>query len=678
MGNLIEVLPTDWAERARQELAPKPVEEQIILKMAEAGVIAPSDPIVIDGELHRYKTDGKDKSGWYIFFPDNIVAGSFGDWKSGVELNFCANVGREITASELEDQKRRIALAREARATKKARQHKEVAESVGEIWNKAQPASEKHPYLDRKGIPSHGTKVANDGRLMLPMYNAQGIIMSLEYITGAGEKRRHTNGEVKGNFWCIGAPENTGTIYISEGFANAAVIHEAMNSACFISYGAYNLLAVADFIRSEMPNASIVIVADNDKEGTGQKFADKAVMKSGVSMVLMPEVGKDAWDYHQAGHDLQALLDPPVVEKRPSGTEWSNNFENEPAIINWLVDGWWPEKSLIMVYGASGCGKTYYVLDCALRLAGGVDNWSGNEIDEQRTVLYLAGEDYEGVKGKIVAWRQEHDIYDTHLMVNKEIFDLNTQEGYQHVLDEMDAMGGESPDLIIVDTLHCYNSGEENSADGARPMIINCKRLSEHYDCSVLVVHHTGVAGDRARGTTAWKCNLDAEIMVTATDGGFGASQKKNKKTGKRDEALHFSFKDVAINNWFDRRGRQSMNAIVLPAEAPPEKEKYVKPDKNEGYLKSLKGAWDLGDCELLDGQPYITRPTFIRYCEDVEKISNAHANKKASPSDGNRPIGSLILSGIIERKSHGYVLIDEFISGVWMMANKGKADNGQ
>ena len=359
MGNLTEILPTEWAAKARKDLAPKPVEEQILLKMAEAGVIAPSDPIVIDGELHRYKTDGKDKCGWYIFFPDNIVAGSFGDWKSAVELNFCANVGREITASELEDQKRRIALAREARATEKARQHKEVAESVGEIWNKAQPASEKHPYLDRKGIPSHGTKVASDGRLMLPMYNAQGIIMSLEYITGAGKKSRHPNGQVKGNFWCIGVPENTGTIYITEGFANAAVIHEAMNAACFISYGAFNLPATADFIRSEMPSASIVIVADNDEAGTGKKFADQAVMKSGVSMVLMPEVGKDAWDYHQSGHDLNALLDPPEVEKKNEWLQSFDDFMTDLKPIRWFVKGILPKSSSIMLFGPSGTGNPF-------------------------------------------------------------------------------------------------------------------------------------------------------------------------------------------------------------------------------------------------------------------------------------------------------------------------------
>ena len=646
--------------------------------MAEAGVIAPSDPIVIDGELHRYKTDGKDKSGWYIFFPDNIVAGSFGDWKSAVELNFCANVGREITASELEDQKRRIALAREARATEKARQHKEVAESVGEIWNKAQPASEKHPYLDRKGIPSHGTKVASDGRLMLPMYNAQGIIMSLEYITGAGKKSRHPNGQVKGNFWCIGVPENTGTIYITEGFANAAVIHEAMNAACFISYGAFNLPATADFIRSEMPSASIVIVADNDEAGTGKKFADQAVMKSGVSMVLMPEVGKDAWDYHQSGHDLNALLDPPEVEKKNEWLQSFDDFMTDLKPIRWFVKGILPKSSSIMLFGPSGTGKSFLSIDLMMHIATGRDEWNGRKVRSGR-VAYLAGEGHHGVKMRMALWMQENGRPGDkpRISVSKSALDLDTEQGINFVLKEL-SMLPEPPDLIVIDTLNRFMSGDENSSQDGRSLMNKCDRIRLAYpDSSNVFVHHTGVSGDaqkRGRGSSSILGTLETQICLTPKDDAVEMEMIKTKDTSKSKDKLYFMLKEVGINGLFDEDGDQSTSAIVTPVEAPPEKEEVPKlsraDKKKHGYLVEIEAAWNASGRELHDGKPYVGEMMLREFfAKEYEKkndkaMTSQNLTNKMSESDPKRLLGFLLIEGEMRRTLHGYVVCkDEIIS---------------
>ena len=51
----------------------------------------------------------------------------------------------------------------------------------------------------------------------------------------------------------------------------------------------------------------LVIVADNDASGTGQKYADQASAKYGAR-VVMPPIDGDANDYVSAGHDLKILL----------------------------------------------------------------------------------------------------------------------------------------------------------------------------------------------------------------------------------------------------------------------------------------------------------------------------------------------------------------------------------
>ena len=48
-------------------------------------------------------------------------------------------------------------------------------------------------------------------------------------------------------------------------------------------------------------------------------------------------------------------------------------------------------------------------------------------------------------------------------------------------------------------------------------MLNACNGLMKEFDCSVLLVHHTGVSEEaqhRARGSSAWRGALDVEISV--------------------------------------------------------------------------------------------------------------------------------------------------------------------
>jgi len=144
MGNLKGILPENWAAKAKKDAEPKPVEVQIMEAMASAGIESPSH-ISIDGEIHRFKTTGKDRSGWYVFYPEGLIAGAFGDWKEGVELNFCADSGREFTAAEREESRRKIAQAKIIRDKEKKERNENAAEQARQIWDRSQKAGPKHP-----------------------------------------------------------------------------------------------------------------------------------------------------------------------------------------------------------------------------------------------------------------------------------------------------------------------------------------------------------------------------------------------------------------------------------------------------------------------------------------------------------------------------------------------------
>ena len=75
--------------------------EQFRDAIKSAGLIPP-DVIEPDGKLHRFASSGKrgDDAGWYALHDDGIPAGSFGDWRTGEQQTWRADIGRKLTPAE--------------------------------------------------------------------------------------------------------------------------------------------------------------------------------------------------------------------------------------------------------------------------------------------------------------------------------------------------------------------------------------------------------------------------------------------------------------------------------------------------------------------------------------------------------------------------------------------------
>jgi phage/plasmid primase-like uncharacterized protein len=214
------------------EVLPASPESQLRDCMRDVG-IDPPDTLYMDGKIHRFRTNLKgksgsgDKSGWYVCYSDNIPSGRFGDWRAGIEMSFRADVGRKFTPAEEMAHSRRMSEAKSVRDAELAKQHEVTEDVVSMIWAECTPAHGDHPYLKNKGISVHGARVTGDGRLVVPLLNQDGSLSTLQYISNDGGKLYHKGGATGGKFWSIGDIENSKTIFIAEGFATAATIHEA-------------------------------------------------------------------------------------------------------------------------------------------------------------------------------------------------------------------------------------------------------------------------------------------------------------------------------------------------------------------------------------------------------------------------------------------------------------------
>ena len=328
-----------------------PPELQLANAMRSAGIDPPAK-LEIDGQLHRFSTKGRkrDDSGWYVIFPDEPVAGRFGCWRDQIDCVFKADVGRELTASENMAIIRRQTEAKAERERAREKKASLAANTVDTIWSEAIAASPDHPYLKRKGIEPHGARLTGDGRLIVPLHNADGALVSLQYIS-ADEKRYHPGGTTKSCSWTLGEV-TPGPIFVAEGYATAATIHEVSGRPCVIAYSANNLPAIVGQLReAHGQTQELVIVADNDASGVGRNKADEASAKHGGRIVMPPTEG-DANDYLASGGDLAALL-------FPAADDWlipADEFSEQPDPIRWQIKRWLQSQALIMVHGPSGGG----------------------------------------------------------------------------------------------------------------------------------------------------------------------------------------------------------------------------------------------------------------------------------------------------------------------------------
>ena len=658
MADLSNVFGGPWSPPPEKRVAPP--EEQLLDAIRDAG-LEPPEQVILDGKIHRFKSGTKgapghgDKPGWYLVFGDGVPAGRFGCWRAGVEVTWRADVGRKLTQTEEMAHARRMAEAKALRDAELERKHQVASETVEKIWTGAQGASPEHPYLQRKGIGVHGARITGDGRLVLPLYDQDGTLATLQYIDHDGGKLYHPGGQTGGKFWMVGSLDEPGTLFVAEGFATAATIHETTNRPVVVAYSASNLVPITGILR-EMYGASqdIVIVADHDKSGVGQRYAEQASAKFGARMV-MPPIEGDANDYAQAGHDLASLL-------MPSHDDWlipADDFSAQPSPISWLVKRWLQSQALIMVHGPSGGGKTFVVLDWCLRIASQTPEWAGQKV-RAGNVVYLAGEGHHGLRGRVAAWKHHHQVGHLAMWLSKDGCDLNTPTGYLQVVEQVRTLP-EKPAVIVVDTLHRFLAGDENSAQDAKTMLDACNSLMQEFNCSVILVHHTGVAEEaqhRARGSSAWRGALDIEISIVPgkDDQPMQIVQRKSKDA-ELAQTVYVELQQVTIPGWYDEDNQPVTSAVIVQSQAPASPK---KDGKIESHRKTFENAWWASGAEERNGLPYLSRSAMLDYLIQKMDVSETSAKQYLKPSVPGKPIADLLLAEIIEAFEHGWTVIDQ------------------
>jgi hypothetical protein len=282
-------------------------------------------------------------------------------------------------------------------------------------------------------------------------------------------------------------------------------------------------------------------------------------------------------------------------------------------------------------------------------------------------VIYLAGEGHHGLRGRVAAWKDYNKVDGINMWLSKGGCDLNTAAGYQKVVDHIRSLKSK-PSIIVVDTLHRFLLGDENSAQDAKTMLDACDALMTEFDCSVILVHHTGVSDEaqhRARGSSAWRGALDIEISIVPGNDSIPMQiiQRKSKDA-ELAQNVCVELQSYAIPYWFDEDGEPVTSAVIV---ATTLQVNHPKETKLDAHRKLFERVWWASGAEVREGLPYVSRSAVKdKLAEDG--YAERTIRNMINPSDHQKFIGSLLLAGTIEVHDKGWIVVDPAQSAAMLM----------
>jgi putative DNA primase/helicase len=227
--------------------------------------------------------------------------------------------------------------------------------------------------------------------------------------------------------------------------------------------------------------------------------------------------------------------------------------------LRWRVKRMLPEEGVAAVYGASGSGKSFLVLDLALALCRG-SPWFGNRV-HRCPVTYVCLEGAAGVSLRLKALGEtvpEDLLFLTapvNLLIAKDITDL---------VEAIRGAGAEGG-VVVIDTLNRATPGaDENSSVDMGHVIAGANAIQRGLGGLVLLVHHTGKDASKGlRGHSSLLAALDAAIEVRR-EGGTRSFSLAKAKDGNDGIEHHFTLNVVDLG--IDDDGDPITSCRVRPA----------------------------------------------------------------------------------------------------------------
>ena len=271
-------------------------------------------------------------------------------------------------------------------------------------------------------------------------------------------------------------------------------------------------------------------------------------------------------DYKDSQYQ-QILKDLDVV----FGDELSEHFNPPDELVENLIS----LDSVIMIYGSSNSGKTFFALAMAQAVSSGTSFLRRRT--EQGLVVYIACESPGSVVSRLQVMRDYYDSDLSSIAIIRAPVNFHTNpkkvERVTRAIKHMEQQKGERCKLIIIDTLARISAGaNENSGDEMGPIFAMFDLLRHSTHAAITIIHHSGK--DEARGSRGWsgmRAHVDTEIEIKknkSLDNGsmHTAEVTKQRDLGSNGERLHFKLNVVEIG--LTKFGKPATSCVVIPTDS--------------------------------------------------------------------------------------------------------------
>ncbi len=246
--------------------------------------------------------------------------------------------------------------------------------------------------------------------------------------------------------------------------------------------------------------------------------------------------------------------------RRPLRLQSADELANLPP-LHWRVRGILPESGIAAVFGPSGSGKSFLMLDLGAAIAGKWD-WFNAKTTPCK-VVYVALEGEYGMAQRVQALRTWHGTTLDNLYFLTQPLSLLEQGDINElvqVIRTASADGG----VLIIDTLNRAAPGaDENSSVDMGHIIEATKHLQMALGGLVLLVHHSGKDSTKGlRGHSSLHAALDTAIEVSRNGDKRAWKVVKSKDGNDGDEQ---PFKLEIVDLGLDADGYEVTSCVVVP-----------------------------------------------------------------------------------------------------------------
>lgn len=265
------------------------------------------------------------------------------------------------------------------------------------------------------------------------------------------------------------------------------------------------------------------------------------------------------------------VIPEPVAETQRFKVLSVAEFLQRPQLA-WIIKDILPQAGLCTVFGDSGSGKTFFVLDMVGAIARGIP-WRGLKT-KQHSVVYICAEGAAGFRNRIQAYAEFNGVDPAQLPIGVIPASPNFMKSDQvkELLSCIQEFG--QPGVIVVDTLAQVIPGaNENSGEHMGVALNHCKRLHEATGAVIILVTHTGKDSDKGvRGWSGQRGAADSQIEILRNNDERAFVTDKLKDSGGEKKEYLFKLSVVKIGQ--DEDGDDISSCVITHSDASREPQK--------------------------------------------------------------------------------------------------------